>query len=336
METRNFGMELRTRLVREVAAPYFESVAEGINETAILCEIKEIENLIEKSSKDFSTKMLESVKESWREEDVLKERNDFLAWNRDQEGRMKVLQDSLECKKTLHVTLIQKSQNALRRIANEILAGNFGRGELQLNCSELTRVFGRLDESESKSHFGLIIRNNINSIGNQIKQLSEACRDGIPLVHVDVDLMPMESDEIFKLCRKESEYFLLKKFIPSNLIPWESHFVYRIRKEQDYDIYSVILSGGVGVVVKVEKETYPKYVLTALGTMTQRDDCLIENELKYWDGCRKVEWHDGTKKMPWPIVACGKNETNAALITLLSHLNEKYPGIMCQCPQMGE
>lgn len=217
------------------------------------------------------------------------------------------------------------TEGVLDQIKRDVLAERYGRGELILRPEGLRRIVGRimyLNESTDPV-YGIIVGKSDKHEASitEIAWLCENSDQHPPLFFVDSNLMPLNEEELKKLCWENHDYKLLVKNIPEDQIVWNSGWVCCLDKSLSYETYVIPRINDCMYVVQIEKSTYPHWKAEVLGKAVRNKENL--KALLGWGGYHKapVELED----VP--------HEHNWNLNIMEWYIFKRYPGVILEMPQ---
>ena len=225
------------------------------------------------------------------------------------------------------ITVLEKEvDEALARICEDVLAEKYGRGELILTKDGLQRIIGRIsDINESMTSATGITLGKSNKCKATMQEIAWMCENPDqypPLFFVDIAMMPLNEDELSRICWENEDYKILIKNIPEDNIVWQIGSVFYINRNLSHEVYLIPLDKENVNVVRVNKFNYPNWQIEVLGKVIRNKDNL--QALGNWGGYNKVpiELEDAS---------C---DYNVVLGKMDLHLSQKYPGIILKKPQI--
>lgn len=221
--------------------------------------------------------------------------------------------------------LNRRADDARQLISQDVLVEKYGRGELILRPEGLRRIVGRITYlNESTDPVYGIVLGKSDKIKASISEIAWLCENSDqhpPLFFVDIDLMPLNEEELKKICWENHDYKLLVKNIPEDQIVWNTDWVCCLNKNLSYEVYVIPRSDEHMFIVKIEKFAYPYWKVEVLGRAVRSKESL--KILMDWAGYNKAPIE--LEEVP--------NENNWNLNIMEWYLFKRYPGIILEMPQ---
>lgn len=243
------------------------------------------------------------------------------------EMKNKKAKEKLEKLQPMTAFLKTAAEDALAQIAEEVLAEKYGRGELFLTKDGPQRIIGRIvDLNESVDPAMGIVLGKSKKFKASVREITWMCenldRQQPPLFFVDIELMPLNEEELSRICWDNEDYELLTKNIPDDQFVWQSGSIFCIAKSSMYEVYLISRDNENINVVRVEKCGFPNWKIEVLGKVACNKDNL--RALCNWGGYNNppVELEDAS--LDWGII----------LSHIDQHLSRKYPGVILEKPQL--
>lgn len=233
--------------------------------------------------------------------------------------------DELEKLRSKKAVLETTAEGVLAEISRDVLAEMYGRGELILTPKGLQRIIGRIAclKESTDPVYGIILgeSDKHKATITEIAWLCENSDQHPPLFFVDIKLMPLDEEELSRICWENDDYELLVKNIPEDQIVWPSGSVFQLNKRSSRESYLISQGNERMGVVRIERLTYPHRKVEILGSVVRNKENL--KALRGWGGYNEVpvELEDASR------------DYNSLLSTIEWHLFRKYPGVIFEMPQ---
>jgi hypothetical protein len=320
--------DLRVRLVREVAEPGFGAI---LLEQQIQCINDEI-NRIDTERKEFletlSVECVACIEKEMLGISFMEIEEKYQKYVNVTSANILTLKKALEEKEEEKKAFNRTAHDALMRIAADVIAEKYGRGEIKLTQRGIERIIGRIEELEETTHqlgINLNFSQHWNIGVRQVAQMCENQKQQPPIFHLDIRVMPMTKEEATSLCREQDDFQLLFKHIPDEYFFWGLNAIYCLYRNPIVETYAICVHERECVIVRVEIKSYPRRVITQLGKLEANLTTFADAH--YWsdisdERCSKV------------FGSVSDSEQALAFSMMAHHICDNTPGLYVNMPQL--
>lgn len=219
--------ELRVRLVREFAAIGLQINILNQQASGLHSNISDFDNNRKAFLQTLLTECSDHLEKGTFTDTAAIIDEKYKQYLASAEMKNKKAKEKLDKLQPMTAFLKTAAEDALAQIAEDVLAEKYGRGELFLTKDGPQRIIGRIvDLNESADPAMGIVLGKSEKFKASVREITWMCenldRQQPPLFFVDIELMPLNEEELSRICWDNEDYELLTKNIPDDQFVWQS------------------------------------------------------------------------------------------------------------------